>query len=68
MANDFFLDYTIGELSRLRIEAFTKLLKEILSPRNAQNKDMLISHIADTVPEIGDLIIREYLEYLIRKD
>lgn len=67
MANEFFLDYTIGEFSRINIETFIRFLQESDSRFNTEEKLRLLSMISDSIPQIGDVIIRETLEYLTKE-
>lgn len=67
MANDFFLNYTIGEYSRQYISGLIKRLKAIIKLKN--NIDEIdrkfICEARVVSSSIGDRIIRAYIEDLI---
>lgn len=66
MANDFFFDFSIGELSRIRIMNIISLIKRIKGKKELSEDDILqLEVLKEVLPNIGDLMIREALERMI---
>lgn len=66
MANEFFLDYTIGEMSRIHISKIISILNSILEKDKMEEDDFIQAEIlSEVVPYIGDNIIQEGLARLI---
>ncbi len=66
MANDFFFDYSIGELSRIRVMTLIDKIKEV-GEREVLDEDakVLLILIREMAQEIGDRLLRESMILMI---
>ncbi len=68
MANEFFLDYSIGELSKRCLQKILKILKEKEAIAEKSRDDIIqLQLLYSAIPHIGDNIIRESLRHMIEK-
>jgi len=66
MANEFFLDFSIGEFSRRRLTDLLQQLKLIINKNTIDQNDSSIIRTAKTItPNIGDPLLRRYFETLL---
>lgn len=68
LADGFFLDYTIGEISRRKITNIISRLKSIADNLHIDEKDKeKANSIRSILPFIGDSLIQESIERLLQK-
>jgi len=66
MANDFFLNFTIGEYSRAFLENALIRLREIVSSKKRTEYDeQFLNDLNILIPQIGDNLLRAYFETLM---
>lgn len=67
MSRDFFLEYSIGELSRRKLSALINIIKKSAELENIEERIERLSLINEVVNEIGDSLIQDTLRYMIDK-
>lgn len=66
LANDFFFDYSIGELSRSRVMTLIDIIKKIGDKGNIEEEDIdRLVIIRELLPAFGDRLLRESMEIMI---
>lgn len=66
MSDGFFLDYTIGELSRIHLTRIISMLNDIMDKDNPSQEDYArAAMLGEIVPYIGDDLIRESIDRMV---
>ncbi len=68
MANEFFLDYSIGELSKHKLEVIMDIINKIGEKPEKDKDDIIRLHLLlEVIPHIGDELIRTVLSHMIKE-